>query len=199
MNMALGFEYSLFPPKIHCIMSSTTNTPNNGNAPLFFSGDLKFDTGADITCISASRLNLHSTEEEFTKWMQQNENVEIIKNGQIKKNGLIGIKTKGIDKEAEDIKAYAYQLDDFSIESGDGNLSLGSVPIFVTFDTRFQTPLLGRDLLSLLNIEIDNDRNIMNVKSTEKLKHNIIKPIFFIKSGIYSKGSMVIEESFTQG
>ncbi len=82
--MALGFEYSLFPPKIHCIMSSTTNTPNNGNAPLFFSGDLKFDTGADITCISASRLNLHSTEEEFTKWMQQNENVEIIKNGQIK-------------------------------------------------------------------------------------------------------------------
>ncbi len=31
----------------------------------------------------------------------------------------------------------------------------------------------------LLNIEIDNARNIMNIKSSEKLKHNNITLIFY--------------------
>ena len=193
--MPFRFEYSQFPPKLHCVLSSSSRTPNIGNAPMFFSGDLKFDTGADITCIGASRLNLHCTEEEFTAWIQQNENIEIIKNGKIKKNGFIGAKTKGIDKEAEDIKAYAYQLDSFVIESADGNMSLGSVPVFITFDRRFQTPLLGRDLLSLLNIGIDNDNNIMTIDLSNKIKNNKISPQFFIQNGIYSKKSMLIEDN----
>ena len=193
--MSLSFEYSLFPPKFHCIMSSRTSTPNNNNDPLFLCGDLKFDTGADITCISANRLNLYTTEEEFTSWIQTHNNIEIIKQGNLKRNGIVVTKSKGIDKEAEDIKAYAYQLEDFTIESADGSISLGSVPVFITFDKRFQTPLLGRDLLSLLNIEIDNDSNMMNISSTEKLKNNKITPQFFINQGIYNNRNMVIEEN----
>ena len=193
--MSLRFEYSLFPPKFHCIMSSKSSTPNNNNDPSFFSGDLKFDTGADITCISASRLNLYITEEEFTSWIQTHDNLEIIKQGNLKKNGLVVTQSKGIDKEADDIKAYAYQLDDFTLESAEGSISLGSVPVFITFDKRFQTPLLGRDLLSLLNIEIDNDNNMMNISSTEKLKNNKITPQFFINQGIYNNRNMVIEEN----
>ncbi len=192
--MVLRFEYSLFPPKIHCIMNSGTCTPNDNNEPLFFSGDLKFDTGADITCIGANRLNLHCTEEHFTTWIQQNDNIEIIKNGKLKKNGLIAVNTRGIDKEAKDIKAYAYQLDEFTIESADGSISLGSVPIFVTFDKRFQTPLLGRDLLSLFNIDINNDDCIMKLEPCRKSKGSRIVPQYFINNGIYSRKNMVIEE-----
>ena len=72
---------------------------------------------------------------------------------------------------------------------------ISNLSFYLPFDKRFQTPLLGRDLLSLLNIDIDNDNNMMNISSTEKLKNNKITPQFFINQGIYNNRNMVIEEN----
>lgn len=191
--MSVCFKYELFPPAIQCVVISDDNTPEKG--PLFYSGNLKLDTGSDITCLNARDLGISVSEEEFSRWIQTHDNLEIIKNGQLKKKGLICVNTKGIDKTAADIKAYCYQMQSFTISTYQGSLTIGSVPVFITFDSRFQTPLLGRDILSLLNIEINNDKRILTLNPTKALSNNRITPQYFINVGIYDKGKMLISET----
>lgn len=131
---------------------------------LFSNGTIKFDTGADITIFHASQIGLtHITEEEFTRWMQTNEKVSSIKAGKINKRTLFGFSNKGVDDAADTIISYAYQVSDFDLIMDNGTVHLGSVPITVTFDSRFSQPLLGKDLLSLLNSRIDTDNNRLEV------------------------------------
>ena len=195
--MNVRISYTLFPPSIRTLMNCKDSPCSSS---IYYEGKMKFDPGADITCIPASYLGINAGEAEFTKWIQTTDNIELIQNGKKTTHHIIAARTRGVDKKAASITSYALQLDDFQIITHDGVLDLGGVPVFVVFDDRFQTPLLGRDILGLLNMEIDNDKNLLTLSLSEKCKNAIkqygkISPQYFIKSGIYDRDIFLVHDS----
>ena len=99
------------------------------------------------------------TAKELKKWIQ--------KSGQLRfktANGeagcLVAAAMKGVDTKADPFQFFALQMDAFTIldNSSHNKIAIGGVPVFVTFDERFDKALLGRDIISLLNLNINNDR-----------------------------------------
>lgn len=138
------------------------------------SRDIKFkmNTSTEYTILSAKSLfGDLLTEEEFIE--------------KFKPLPMCTFTTRDVDGRTH-MKFYKLQLTDFKI----GTLELGSVPVWVTFDY-LMYPLLGRDLLGMLNITIMSDYNIVYLEKTEKLKAyqekvgNIVEFPYFIC--LYSK------------
>lgn len=110
----------------------------------------KLDTGATNTCINAVHLGICVSEAEFAKW---NRNDSII--------------TTGIMNNTE-VKYYKLQVENFII----GDLDLGSVPIYVTFNKNATKSLLGMDLIRLLNIGLFTDeRKLILQKANRFIEH----------------------------
>ena len=82
---------------------------------------LKFDTGAQYTCLNAREFSINITEEEFKKTYKGN-----IMEG------------TGLDQTTH-ITYYLLQVENLVVEG----LALGSVPIYITFDPRACKNLLG--------------------------------------------------------
>lgn len=154
-----------------------------------FDGDIKFDTGSDISIFPARQIGLMNiTEEQFATWLQTNENVSSIKAGHIKKKSLFVFSVEGIDKKSVGIKSYAYQVDRLSLTLDNGKLNLGSVPITVTFDERFTQPLFGRDLISLLNTTIDTDKMFLGLELAKWMQaenHRLIDGVYMMNNHYY--------------
>lgn len=124
-------------------------------------------------------LDLYISEEEYMKWADQH-----------KTEGIrpFSVVCKGIDSKSAGIKAYYLQTEHFYIQGMD----LGSVPIYIVFDKRYKKILLGMDLLHLMNVNIDNDKDEMCMQLTQKYieyrkKHlrTTIRSMF--EMGVYSK------------
>ncbi len=59
--------------------------------------------------------------------------------------------------------------------------------------------MLGRDILGLLNMQIDNDRNLLTFSLSEKCRNAIsqygkISPHYFIRSGVYDRDIFLIHD-----
>ncbi|MBR1742370.1 MAG: hypothetical protein IJ733_11010 [Lachnospiraceae bacterium] len=146
------------------------NGHNPCNSSIFLSDEIKIDTGADLTVFPARDLFPEDiTVSKFTDWLQNNDKVIGIKSGHYNKRCLFGFSNKGVNKNADAIMSYAYQVEKFTLVLEDGELELGSVPITISFNEGFQRPLLGKDLLSLINFKIDNDMHFLEFEETEKL------------------------------
>ena len=172
------------------VKCSFDSTYQNNNVR--FDGKAKIDSGADITVFPASLvLGLRNTNESgFTKWLQQNENVSGIKAGQIHNKCLFAFKNLGIDSSADVIASYAFQVNNFVLHMDNGALCLGKVPITVTFDDRFEKVLIGKDLISLLNISINCDDMRLEIGRTHLLDkvisdNSIIDGVYMQKNGYY--------------
>lgn len=132
----------------------------------------KFDTGAQYTCLNAREFSIHLTEEEFRKTYKGN-----IMEG------------TGLDQTTH-ITYYLLQVENFVVEG----LDLGSVPIYITFDSRACKNLLGLDLIKLFNIRMDFVSGRMELSRTQqfmnfkKLKLRL-EPTDMFRLGIYKKNS----------
>ena len=138
----------------------------------------KVDSGSQITCIPASMLDLYISEKDFLRWADTHR-TEGIK--------PLSVICKGIDSESVGIRGFYIQTDHFFIQ----DLDLGSVPIYVVFDERYRKILLGMDLLRLMNILIDNDKEEMDMVLTRKFsdykkKHLRTTIKSMVEMGIYS-------------
>jgi len=140
------------------------------------------DTGAQVTCISAKDLGIKITEQEF-----RNKYTTV----ELEGHGIIDS-----DKKDHKVTYYLIQVENFEIEG----IGLGSVPIYITFDSRAKKRLLGLDLLSLLNIELDFDTRRIRLSKTESLKNFFnsnkklrleINDMFDL--GIYSKDDYITD------
>ena len=187
---------------ISCKLSSSVSNLKDVDE-IVYSGDIKFDTGADITVFSAIDLGIGCKESDFTDWIQRYGNVKVIKDGHIKNHALVASSTLGIDKSAKSIHSYVIQLDFFKIVYKSLELDLKSIPIFVTFDSRFKDSLLGKDLLSLLNYAVNNDEKYLDVELTKKYSDDLLNdsycgtPVYFFKNGIYGNGIHRLNENKT--
>ncbi|MCM1125759.1 MAG: hypothetical protein NC429_04745 [Lachnospiraceae bacterium] len=131
----------------------------------------KYDTGAQFTCLPAKDLGIDISEEDFISYNK----------------GGLAVKGTGIDKSTQ-ITYYLIQVDNFIV----ADIELGSVPIYITFDLRATKRLLGMDIIRLLNVEINFDKNEAIFHTTEKFRNFKkrklrleIRDMFEI--GIYSK------------
>lgn len=132
--------------------------------------NFKLDTGASITCVFATDIGIYITEEEFRKEYPN----------------AIMVQVSGIDTTSK-IYYYSFQVENFVIEG----IDLGSVPIYITFNSKAQKSLFGADLLRLLNINFDFDNKLLTLSKTNeflKFRDNhlrlTIKDMY--KMGIYS-------------
>lgn len=95
------------------------------------------DTGASITCCRAKELGINFSEEDFVA----NKSNTRYMNGVLKE----GDRKKDADRYS--IKFYEVKLKRFQIGN---SITLENVTLWVTFDRRFYTCLLGQDLLEQL-------------------------------------------------
>lgn len=102
-------------------------TYNNNCIPI----DFLIDSGADITCFSAKILDYNLSEELC----------DSLSYDTVYKNGIVE------DKLVPKIKFYKIPVNNFQI--GD-SIHMGNQYVYVTFDDRFSTSLLGRDILNQL-------------------------------------------------
>ncbi|MDE5824701.1 MAG: retroviral-like aspartic protease family protein [Lachnospiraceae bacterium] len=116
------------------------------------------DTGASITCCRAKELGENLSEEDFvtskpnTKYM----------NGVLKE----GDGTKNTDRFS--IKFYEVKLKMFKIGT---SIILENVSVWVTFDKRFYTCLLGQDILEqLYYLHLRNTKELLISDNTDDLK-----------------------------
>ena len=195
--MSISIKYHVFPPLIDCEFRCN-NTPNADGTPLFYSGALKLDTGADLTAFPAKQLQIKEEKGSFLNWVQTSEQL-LFQTSQGESGHLIAAAMKGVDTQAAPIQFFAMQIDEFTIfdNNSQNSLVIGGVPIFVTFDERFDKALLGRDIISLLNLNISNDKKCIEVDETEEAKNykkqfGIISPQFFIDHQIYTSDTMLL-------
>lgn len=95
------------------------------------------DTGASITCCRAKELGINFSEEDF---VANKSNIRYM-NGVLKE----GDRKKEADRYS--IKFYEVKLKRFQIGN---SITVENVSLWVTFDRRFYTCLLGQDLLEQL-------------------------------------------------
>ena len=129
----------------------------------------KFDTGSQNTCIAAAEIQLVNSEEDFISKYKPRWKFE----------------GSGIDDNSK-ISFYQIMVDNFFVQG----ITLGPVPIYITFDKRFSKRLLGLDLLNLLNIHMDNDERVLTISQTDRLKEYLrdgrsVTTEEMIKMGLY--------------
>lgn len=191
--MKASMEFATYPIMIDCEINCT-DTPNGDGYPLYHRSSFKLDTGSNLTCLTAEKLGITVSEEEFIQWSKQTQNIKVLTSGRIKGGRVIVADTKGIDRGGDYIRFYAIQVDKFIIREDIGNiLDLGSVPIFITFDHRMQSTLLGGDILSILDHsvqynEVSKNRTLtisLNYISENERIEGAILPQTFIRQGVY--------------
>ena len=161
--------------RLSCLLSA--NVPNKNqygicNKRVTKIKKFKFDTGAQYTCLNAREFSINITEEEFIKTYK----------------GTV-MEGTGLDQTTH-ITYYLMQLENFAVEGMD----IGSVPIFITFDSRACKNLLGLDLIRLFNIHIDFDNGKMELSKTQQFqdfrKYKLkLEPSDMFRLGIYNKNN----------
>ena len=145
--------------------------------------NFKFDTGASITCLPALDLGIEITEEEFKRRF----------------NFTLEVKCTGIDKDSDTVTYYLIQVENFVIY----NIDLGSVPIYITFDSRAPKRLLGMDLIKLLNIDFNMDTGFITLSKSQRLiefsKRKLrLEVNDMYEMGIYDISDAAVEIDFSE-
>ncbi|MDE6053983.1 MAG: retroviral-like aspartic protease family protein [Lachnospiraceae bacterium] len=116
------------------------------------------DTGASITCCRAKELGVNLIEEDFITSRSNTRYLNgVLKEGDGKKN-----------TDRFSIKFYEVQLKRFKIGT---SIILENVSVWVTFDKRFYTCLLGQDILEqLYYLHLGNSKELLISDNTDDLK-----------------------------
>ena len=116
------------------------------------------DTGASITCCRAKELGINLSEEDFIASKSNTRYLNgVLKEGDCKSN---------TDKYS--IKFYEVKLKRFRIGT---SIILENISVWVTFDKRFYTCLLGQDLLEyLFYLHLRNTKELLISDSVVDLK-----------------------------
>ena len=166
--------------------------------------NVKIDTGADLTLFPANILGIFD-EDDFVEKIKNSNNIFVLDDDKTNKlkNKAIYVDVAGIKKGIPAIRFYALQVTNFIFYDtiNDSMLEIGSVPIFISFDKSFRSPLFGRDLISLLNINIDNDINTLTIIRSNKYNtyFNAMGGVTFQylrNNGYYKYSSMLFSEIF---
>lgn len=119
------------------------------------------DTGACITCCRAKELGVNLCEEDF---IESGSNTKYL-NGVLKENGNMG------DADRYSIQFFEVKLKSFKIGT---SIVLENVSVWVTFDKRFYTCLLGQDLLQrLYYMHLRNTKELLISNNVMDLKRYI--------------------------
>lgn len=95
------------------------------------------DTGASITCCRAKELGVNLREQDF---IANESDVQYL-------NGVLKEGNSGENPDRYSIKFYEVKLKKLKIGT---SISLENISVWVTFDNRFYTCLLGQDILEQL-------------------------------------------------
>lgn len=107
--------------------------------------ELTFDTGAAFTAIPANVLGISKKDLLSLNCSQK-----------------VGYRIS--DNKEEGLIFYKIQLDSFSI----AGMDFKSVPIYITFDKRYDSLLLGRDFSGLMDYTIKNSTKTMTLTKTPR-------------------------------
>lgn len=124
----------------------------------------KYDTGAQLTCIPAKDINIDET--SFKKTFAGN-----------------SVTCIGIDGTSK-IVYYPFQTENFTV----AGIGLGSIPIYITFDSRAQKRLLGLDIIRLLNAEFNFDTKEAKFSITKQLSEFHTKKLRLEISDMFEMG-----------
>lgn len=119
------------------------------------------DTGAGITCCRAKELGINLKEQEF------------IANGlRIKYlNGVLKEENKEYSKDLYSIRFYEIKLKKFKIGT---SIILPDVSVWVTFDNRFYTCLMGQNILNkLYYMHLQNTKILLILDDAADLKKHL--------------------------
>ena len=94
----------------------------------------KLDTGASEVVLTARKLGLEMTEDEYVKAYNPEFTL---------RNGIV---------KDQKVKYYIHYVDAIIL----GDIEIKNFPVLITFDTRTSSVLLGMSFLKLFNILIDN-------------------------------------------
>lgn len=116
------------------------------------------DTGASITCCRAKELGINLSEEDF---IENGSNTRYL-------NGVLKERNRKGDPDRYSIKFYEIKLKRFQIGT---SIILENVSVWVTFDNRFYTCLLGQDVLQeLYYMHLRNMKELLISDNVNDLK-----------------------------
>lgn len=118
------------------------------------------DTGASITCCRAKELGINSEEDFITNKVS----VRYL-------NGVLKEENKEYSKDSYSIKFYEVKIKKLKIGT---SIILSNVSIWVTFDSRFYTCLMGQDILDKLNYtHLSNTKKLLLSDKVDDLREYI--------------------------
>lgn len=106
----------------------------------------KLDTGASEVVLTARKLGLEMTEDEYVKAYNPEFTL---------RNGIV---------KDQKVKYYIHYVDAIIL----GDIEIKNFPVLITFDTRTSSVLLGMSFLKLFNILIDNENKTVTFIETDK-------------------------------
>lgn len=116
------------------------------------------DTGASITCCRAKELGINLSEEDF---IENGSNTRYL-------NGVLKERNSKGDPDRYSIKFYEIKLKGFQIGT---SIILENVSVWVMFDNRFYTCLLGQDVLQeLYYMHLRNMKELLISDNVNDLK-----------------------------
>lgn len=119
------------------------------------------DTGASITCCRAKELGLNLSEEDF---ISNKTAVRYL-------NGVLKEENKEYNKDRYSIKFYEVRMKKLKIGA---SIILENVSVWVTFDKRFYTCLMGQDILDkLYYMHLSNTKKLLIADNSNDLREYI--------------------------
>ncbi len=116
------------------------------------------DTGASITCCRAKELGINLKEQDF---LEKGSNVRYL-------NGVLKEGKESEDTDRYSIKFFEVNVKKFRIGT---SIVLTNVSVWVTFDKRFYTCLLGQDILErLYYLHLRNTKSLFLTDDINDLK-----------------------------
>ena len=116
------------------------------------------DTGASITCCRAKELGTNLNEHDF---IANESNVKYL-------NGVLKEENREYSKDIYSIKFYEVRMKKFKIGT---SIILTDVSVWVTFDNRFYTCLMGQDILEqLCYLHMNNTKQLFISDNANDLK-----------------------------
>ena len=116
------------------------------------------DTGASITCCRAKELGINLKEQNF---IENRSNVKYL-------NGVLKEGNSGDSADKYSIKFYEVKINKFKIGT---SIILTDVSVWVTFDKRFYTCLLGQDIMDqLYYLHLKDTKNLFVSTEISDLK-----------------------------
>lgn len=118
------------------------------------------DTGASITCCRAKELGINSEEDFITNKVSVRH-----------LNGVLKEENKEYSKDSYSIKFYEVKIKKLKIGT---SIILTNVSIWVTFDSRFYTCLMGQDILNkLYYMHLSNTTKLLLSDKADDLREYI--------------------------